>query len=74
MRGRTICVLADAAAMPMQGFLQHFKGEFEKKIHDAALVEKGRTFRDEMTATAKKITRTDNAPSVIEVGMGKDRT
>ncbi len=73
MRGRTICVLADAAAMPMQGFLQHFRGEFEKKLHDKALEEKSRSFRDEMTAPAKEATRTHTAPSVLEVGLGMDR-
>lgn len=30
--GRTICALGDAAAMPVQSFLKHFRSEFEKKI------------------------------------------
>ena len=32
MKGRTICVLSDAAAMPTEGFLKHFRGEFEYHI------------------------------------------
>ncbi len=31
MMGRTICALADAAAMPVQSFLKHFKHEFAVK-------------------------------------------
>ena len=30
--GRTICALGDAAAMPVQSFLKHFRAEFEAKI------------------------------------------
>ena len=30
--GRTICALGDAAAMPVQGMLKHFRHEFEAKI------------------------------------------
>jgi len=30
--GRTICALGDAAAMPVQSFLQHFRNEFEFHI------------------------------------------
>jgi NADH-quinone oxidoreductase subunit F len=30
--GRTICALGDAAAMPVQGFLKHFRPEFEYHI------------------------------------------
>ena len=30
--GRTICALGDAAAMPVQGFLKHFRSEFEYHI------------------------------------------
>ncbi|MBZ0092926.1 MAG: NADH-quinone oxidoreductase subunit NuoF [Sulfuricellaceae bacterium] len=30
--GRTICALGDAAAMPVKGFLKHFRGEFEYHI------------------------------------------
>ncbi|WP_251358369.1 NADH-quinone oxidoreductase subunit NuoF [Kangiella sp. TOML190] len=30
--GRTICALGDAAAMPVQSFIKHFRSEFEAKI------------------------------------------
>ncbi|MFV1992628.1 MAG: NADH-ubiquinone oxidoreductase-F iron-sulfur binding region domain-containing protein, partial [Acidiferrobacterales bacterium] len=30
--GRTICALGDAAAMPVQGFLKHFRSEFKYHI------------------------------------------
>ncbi|MBD3654502.1 NADH-quinone oxidoreductase subunit NuoF [Kangiella sp.] len=33
--GRTICALGDAAAMPVQSFIKHFKHEFEAKIQQA---------------------------------------
>jgi NADH-quinone oxidoreductase subunit F len=33
MTGRTICALADAAAIPIQSFLKHFYSEFERYIH-----------------------------------------
>lgn len=33
--GRTICALGDAAAMPVQSFLKHFRGEFEAYIQKA---------------------------------------
>jgi NADH-quinone oxidoreductase subunit F len=32
MKGRTICVLCDAAAMPTESYLKKFKGEFEEHI------------------------------------------
>ena len=32
MKGRTICVLSDAAAMPTEGFIKHFRAEFEQHI------------------------------------------
>jgi NADH-quinone oxidoreductase subunit F len=32
MAGRTICALADAAVMPVQGMLKHFRNEFEHYI------------------------------------------
>ncbi len=34
--GRTICALGDAAAMPVQSFLKHFRHEFEAKIPELA--------------------------------------
>ncbi len=30
--GKTICALGDAAALPVKGFLKHFRSEFEHKI------------------------------------------
>jgi NADH-quinone oxidoreductase subunit F len=71
MRGRTICVLADAAAMPMQGFLQHFRKDFEAKIKESAFVEKTRTYRDEITPTAKTLSATGAGPSALEVGSNQ---
>ncbi len=32
--GRTICALGDAAAMPVRGFLKHYKNEFEYHIEN----------------------------------------
>ena len=32
MAGRTICALADAAAMPIRSFLKHFRHEFEEYV------------------------------------------
>lgn len=32
MMGRTICALGDAAAMPVQSFIKHFRHEFEAKV------------------------------------------
>jgi len=38
--GRTICALGDAAAMPVQSFLKHYRHEFEHYIeHGRSLVE-----------------------------------
>ena len=38
--GRTICALGDAAAMPVQSFLTHYRSEFEHYIlHGRSLVE-----------------------------------
>jgi NADH-quinone oxidoreductase subunit F len=34
--GRTICALGDAAAMPVQSFLKHYRHEFEELIQGAA--------------------------------------
>jgi len=44
MMGTTICVLADAAAMPVQSFLKKFRDEFEAHVRDGgcALREDGR--------------------------------
>ncbi|MCD6025347.1 MAG: NADH-quinone oxidoreductase, subunit [Fibrobacteria bacterium] len=73
MRGRTICVLADAAAMPMQSYLQLFRPEFDKRVAAPEYVEKGRTARDEITPAAKRESVTHGAPGVLDVGMGMDR-
>ena len=37
--GRTICALGDAAAMPVQSFIKHFKDEFEEKIKQAVATQ-----------------------------------
>ena len=38
--GRTICALGDAAAMPVQGMLKHFRHEFAYYIeHKRSLVD-----------------------------------
>ncbi len=38
--GRTICALGDAAAMPVQSFLKHYRSEFEYLVeHGRSLVE-----------------------------------
>jgi NADH-quinone oxidoreductase subunit F len=40
--GRTICALGDAAAMPVMGFLKHFRHEFEYYIeHKKSIVHAG---------------------------------
>ncbi len=71
MRGRTICVLADAAAMPMQSYLQHFKGDFLAKVKETPFVEKKRTYRDEISPTAKKLSATGAGPSAMDVGSAE---
>ncbi len=73
MRGRTICVLADAAAMPMQSYLQLFRDEFEKRTHQEAYVERKRTARDEITPEAKREAVEHGATTAVNVGMGMDR-
>ncbi len=73
MRGRTICVLADAAAMPMQSYLQHFKQDFVDKAKANAFVEKQRTYRDEITPTAKKLSAQGPGPSAMDVGSEQDK-
>ncbi len=32
--GRSFCALGDAAAMPVQGFIQHFRDEFEHHVRE----------------------------------------
>jgi NADH-quinone oxidoreductase subunit F len=34
MKGKTICVLSDAAAMPIESYLKHFRPEFERHIRE----------------------------------------
>ena len=36
IEGRTICALGDAAAWPVQGFLRHFRDEFQYHIDHGA--------------------------------------
>jgi NADH-quinone oxidoreductase subunit F len=56
--GRTICPLGDAASMPVNGFLKHFRPEFEYHIeHKTCLVPRevqtaGSTFHTRMMAGA----------------------
>jgi len=41
MMGRTICALADAAAMPVRSFIKHFRDEFVHHIeHKDCVVSK----------------------------------
>jgi NADH-quinone oxidoreductase subunit F len=38
--GRTICALGDAAAMPVQSFIKHYRHEFEHLVeHGTSMVE-----------------------------------
>lgn len=58
--GRTICPLGDAASMPVNGFLKHFRPEFEYHIeHKKCLVppevqKAGSTFHTRMMAGAPR--------------------
>jgi NADH-quinone oxidoreductase subunit F len=36
MKGKTICVLSDAAAMPIESYLKHFREEFEAHVRERA--------------------------------------
>jgi NADH-quinone oxidoreductase subunit F len=39
IKGRTICALGDAAAMPVQGMLKHFRDEFTYHVeHKTCMV------------------------------------
>jgi NADH-quinone oxidoreductase subunit F len=71
MRGRTICVLADAAAMPMQSYLQHFRADFDARAAEPAAMARLRTARDEITPAAKRDSVLHGAPGVADVGMGE---
>jgi len=41
MKGKTICVLSDAAAMPVESYLKYFRDEFEQHIRDRACPLRG---------------------------------
>jgi NADH-quinone oxidoreductase subunit F len=71
MRGRTMCVLADAAALPMQSYLQHFRGDFDKRVGEPGRVDKVRSARDEITPAAKRDAVLHGAPGIADVGMGE---
>ncbi|MFN3477604.1 MAG: NADH-ubiquinone oxidoreductase-F iron-sulfur binding region domain-containing protein, partial [Candidatus Methylomirabilales bacterium] len=32
MKGKTICVLSDACAMPVESYIQYFRDEFEEHV------------------------------------------
>ena len=68
MRGRTICVLADAAAMPMQSYIKHFRPEFEARLKEKAAVDRQRGYQDEITPKAKRMTAEGAGPSAMDVG------
>jgi NADH-quinone oxidoreductase subunit F len=36
MKGKTICVLSDAAAMPIESYLKSFRDEFEQHVWERA--------------------------------------
>ena len=40
IKGRTICALGDAAAMPVQGMLKHFRSEFVHHVEHKTCVVK----------------------------------
>ena len=42
MKGKTICVLSDAAAMPIESYLRYFRDEFERHVHERACPFEGR--------------------------------
>ena len=49
--GKSFCALGDAAAMPVQGALKHFREEFEYHVkHKRCLVNRRRTAVQEVTA------------------------
>ena len=51
--GKSFCALGDAAAMPVQGFLKHFRSEFEHHVtHGRCLANRRRAEIAAMTATA----------------------
>jgi NADH-quinone oxidoreductase subunit F len=51
IKGRTICALGDAAAMPVQGMIKHFRHEFEHHItHKTCLVGAHAVVNDRVAA------------------------
>jgi len=49
--GKSFCALGDAAAMPVQGMLKHFRAEFEYHVqHRRCLVNRRRQSLEEVTA------------------------
>ena len=49
--GKSFCALGDAAAMPVQGVLKHFRDEFEHHVkHKRCLVNRRRQSVMEVTA------------------------
>jgi NADH-quinone oxidoreductase subunit F len=42
MKGKTICVLSDAAAMPIESYLKHFREEFEAHVRERACPFEGK--------------------------------
>jgi NADH-quinone oxidoreductase subunit F len=42
MKGKTICVLSDAAAMPIESYLRYFRDEFERHVQERACPFEGR--------------------------------
>ncbi len=42
MKGKTICVLSDAAAMPIESYLKHFREEFETHVRERACPFEGK--------------------------------
>ena len=49
--GKSFCALGDAAAMPVQGLLKHFRDEFEHHVqHKRCLVNRRRESLTEVTA------------------------
>jgi NADH-quinone oxidoreductase subunit F len=41
MKGKTICVLSDAAAMPIESYLKYFRDEFEQHVRERACPFRG---------------------------------
>jgi NADH-quinone oxidoreductase subunit F len=50
MMGKTICVFADAAAMPLDSFIKKFRGEFEEHVRVGGCPFAGRSFLEAVRA------------------------